>query len=153
MGLTLVITTEDIEWAKNSVERAKLLFPRFCSHGTNTYLGEGEPKFEDRYLDGVVISREWLKHFERTKGLTKTHGSYGCKHFAEKWAGQYVCNGALIAAAVGLGIKQRIDRPTSCNTLLAIKYSSWSKGYGWGLERGSSKLRLESIFKQYEVES
>jgi len=153
MGLTLVITTEDIEWAKDSVERAKLLFPRFCSHGTNTYLGKGKPKFEDRYLDGVVISREWLKHFERTKGPTKTHGSYGCKHFAEKWASQYVCNGALIAAAAGLGIEQRIDCAFGCNTLLAIKYSSWSKGYGWDFNRPSSKLRLESIFKQYEVES
>lgn len=153
MGLTLVITTEDIEWAKDSVERAKLLFPRFCSHGANTYLGKGEPKFEDSYLDGVVISREWLKHFERTKSPTKTHGSYGCKHFAEKWAGQYVCNGALIAAAAGLGIKQRIDSAFSPNTLLAIKYSSWSKGRGWDLGRESSSLRLESIFKQYEVES
>lgn len=153
MGLTLVITKEDIEWAKASVEKAKSIFPRFCSHGADTYLGKGEPEFEDRYLDGVVICREWLKHFEQTKHPTKTHGSYGCKHFAEKWAGKYVCNGALIAAAVGLGIKQRLDDGFSPNTLLAIKYNSWSKGYGWDIGRDSYAVGLDSIIKEYEVES
>ena len=49
----------------------------------------------------------------------KAGGSYGLKHKAERWAGDYISNGALIAAAIHLGIpfEQIKDSP---NVYLAV---------------------------------
>ena len=40
--------------------------------------------------------------------------SYGLKHRAEEWAGLYICNGAMIAAALVLGWKVKRD-PSGLN--------------------------------------
>ena len=39
--------------------------------------------------------------------FNRRQGSYGLKHTAEKWAGAYISNGALIAAALALGYEAR----------------------------------------------
>ena len=131
MGLRIVITPAELVWAKEAVQQAREQFPRFCSHGANTYSWNDTPRFEDNQLEEVVISKLWLEHFARTKHVSRNHSSYGCKHFAENWAGRYVGNGALIAAATGLGIKQKTCDLFSPNTRLAIKYSSWPQGITW----------------------
>ena len=77
------------------------------------------------------ISKLWLEHFELTKNVSRQHSSYKCKHFAENWAGCCVGNGALIAAAAGLGITQKTCDPGSSNTVLAIKYSFWPQCISW----------------------
>jgi hypothetical protein len=43
--------------------------------------------------------------------------SYRLKHVAERWAGRYVSNGALIAAATYLGLK--MSRPYGPNVRIA----------------------------------
>ena len=131
MALRLIITPAELAWAKQAVEQAREVFPRFCTHGATTCRWKDEPNFDEHHLEGVVISRLWLQHFELTQNISRRHSSYGCKHFAENWAGRYVPNGALIAAAAGLGIKQKTCDLGSPNTLLAIKYSSWPKGISW----------------------
>jgi hypothetical protein len=50
-----------------------------------------------------IRAAEWLKHIPRRSSVNL--GSYSLKHQAERWAGDYVSNGALIAAAVHLGFK------------------------------------------------
>ena len=131
MGLQLIITPAELVWAEEAVQQAREQFPRFCSHGATTYSWKDTPCFDDNHLEEVVISKLWLEHFELTKNVSRKHSSYGCKHFAENWAGRYVSNGALIAAAAGLGITQKTCDLGSPNTLLAVKYSSWSKGISW----------------------
>lgn len=130
MGLRLIITPAEIEWARDAVQRAREQFPRFCSHGATTYRWKDTPIF-DCCFEEVVISKLWLEHFEHAKNVSRRHSSYGCKHFAENWAGRYVANGALIAAAAGLGITQKPCDVGSPNTVLAIKYNSWPKGISW----------------------
>jgi len=151
MGLSLIITNDDIQWAREAVDKARMLFPFFCSHGAYPYDHEDPLVFEDEYLEGVVISREWLDHFEVAKNLNKTYGSYGCKHFAEYWSREYVCNGSLIAAAAGIGIRQELTYDASPNTFLAIKYNSWKPGRGWDNRyRGP---RLKEVIKEFEGQS
>ena len=41
--------------------------------------------------------------------------SYGLKHRAEEWAGLYICNGAMIAAALMLGWKVKRDPISGLN--------------------------------------
>lgn len=130
MGLRIIITPDDMEWAAGSVRAARTLFPRICPHGITTYKPREEPaQFQEHDLHEVVISRYWLSHFQHAERFSRSHSSYGCKHFAEEWAGQYVSNGALIVAAVGLGIDQKAaDSYGTANTILALKYSSWPDG-------------------------
>jgi hypothetical protein len=130
MGLRIVITPADLAWAADAVASAKERFPGFSPHGITTYQpGEITGEFGPVHLQEVVISRAWLSHFQHAEKLNRRHSSYGCKHFAEEWAGQYVCNGALIAAAEGLKIFQwAADSHGTANTVLALKYSSWPDG-------------------------
>lgn len=145
MAERIVITPADLDWARSAVDTARLLFPRHCAHGINTYRPDSELGVFDEELDQVVISRHWLEHFQHAGRPNPNHTSYGCKHFAENWSGRYVCNGALIAAAAGLGIDQKATDLGSPNTLLAIKYSSWTKGisWHWGTPAIESVERLE----------
>ena len=50
----------------------------------------------------VAICREFLRLCVKTK--TPRRGSYGLKHEIENWAGEYVSNGACIAAAILEGL-------------------------------------------------
>ena len=47
------------------------------------------------------------EHARPRESFNRRHGSYGLKHMAEKWAGAYISNGALIAAALSLGYEAR----------------------------------------------
>ncbi|MGD1715754.1 hypothetical protein [Hydrocoleum sp. CS-953] len=52
-------------------------------------------------------------------------GSYGLKHYAENWARNYICNGALIAAAIHKGIDYK---PLGgANVLLPISKKTFGK--------------------------
>jgi hypothetical protein len=72
--------------------------------------GDRRPDFERRRtaLSGAVSEFEravaWLSRVPKRKSANRDGGcSYGLKHAAEGWAGAYLPNGALIAAAVHLG--------------------------------------------------
>ena len=47
-------------------------------------------------------------------------GSYGLKHGADRFAGRYVANGMLIAAALAIGFSVRPTHPGSPNAFLNI---------------------------------
>ena len=142
MAIKLIITPAELVWAEEAVQMAKEQFPRFCRHGATTYRWKDIPRFDDDGLEEVVISKLWLEHFELTKNVSRQHSSYGCKHFTENWAGTYVANGSLIAAAAGLGITQKTCDFGSPNTVLAIKYSSWPKGISWDINSGLASVEV-----------
>ena len=50
-------------------------------------------------------ARTFLNSLERKKGINRRWSSYSLKHLAEKIAGRYVSNEALIAAAEDLGFR------------------------------------------------
>lgn len=55
------------------------------------------------------------------KALNPRSGSYWLKHLAEVWAGEYVSNGALIAAALALGFRFRIGMEDSPNCIFNLE--------------------------------
>lgn len=66
----------------------------------------------NRVLDEVESCAAWLALQGPIKTLNRERGSYGFKHDVERWVGrtrkeQYISNGALIAAALGLGFKYK----------------------------------------------
>lgn len=80
--------------------------------------------------DGIsyfIRAVEWLRHIPRRK--TVSLGSYWLKHQAERWAGDYISNGALIAAAIHLGF--RVERIFETpNALINVAgRTKWPSGF------------------------
>jgi hypothetical protein len=79
----------------------------------------------ERWGDGDYLASEieyatqWLAGCNRTQRLT-SYTSYGYKHEAEHWYGSYICNGALIMAAIRAGFKWRRCRDGSQNAVFNI---------------------------------
>lgn len=65
----------------------------------------------------VEICRTFLARCERVAHPQR--GSYGFKHVIQSWAGEYVSNGALIRAALDLGIECVVQRGNP-NAILAV---------------------------------
>ncbi|QDV41414.1 hypothetical protein Enr13x_12530 [Stieleria neptunia] len=63
----------------------------------------------------VAICLRWLERAEKIK--TPGLNSYGLKHAVERWAGEYVSNGAFILAAHELGFRMIPDDRTWRATL------------------------------------
>lgn len=56
-------------------------------------------------FDEFSRSVEWLRQCRTTKAATQSSpSSYNLKHRAEDVTGDYICNGAMIAAALYLGV-------------------------------------------------
>jgi hypothetical protein len=57
----------------------------------------------------VGLCRRWLAlYVQPRKTINPRRSSYGLKHTVEDWAGDYITNGAFIAAAIAEGY--RIDQ-------------------------------------------
>ncbi len=69
---------------------------------------------------GFQLCCQWLALYRRRKTINLNLGtSYGLKHAVEQWSGEYLTNGAFIAAVIHLGISH-LSRPESPNIKLAI---------------------------------
>lgn len=80
--------------------------------------------------DGIsyfIRAVEWLRHIPTRK--TVNLGSYGLKHQAERWGGDYVSNGALIAAAIHLGFKVERISGTPNALINVAGRSKWPPGF------------------------
>jgi hypothetical protein len=89
--------------------------------------GDRRPDFERRRtaLSGAVSEFEravaWLSRVPKRKSANRDDGySYGLKHAAEAWAGAYLPNGALIAAAVHLGFPCDVHRLSTVGSVLPV---------------------------------
>lgn len=71
----------------------------------------------------VALCAQWL----RDGHATGERGSYGLKHEVENYYGVYITNGALIAAALGMGFEYRVDGP---NVALALPCEARSAQVG-----------------------
>lgn len=87
-------------------------------HGTayvHQKMAEGQAEL-GRRLDQVAIAADWIKLQVPTTSINRRCSSYTYKHDVERWRlslGEevYVCNGAFIAAAIGLGFRYQLDGP------------------------------------------
>ncbi len=72
----------------------------------------------------VVLCKEWLQQYAYPTKTFRPHSSYFLKHVVERWAGEYVSNGAFIQAALDLGYSiHRIDN--SPNAVFNMSFPRW----------------------------
>jgi hypothetical protein len=76
------------------------------------------------HLDEVAAAARWLRAQKPSEKFNPFASSYGFKHQAERWSKEhggapYISNGALIAAAIGLGFKVR-HIPRTLNVEMAL---------------------------------
>jgi hypothetical protein len=96
------------------LERALVLLPALTAHG----VGNKYP--HQPCLEEISVCVLWIQELIPTRAT----GSYGLKHVVEQWSlkgtghYQYISNGALIAAAVGLGNPFLPNEWTSCPNLV-----------------------------------
>lgn len=82
--------------------------------------------FTDRVLDEVETCAAWLSLQRPIKTLNRERGSHSFKHEVERWVDrtckehQYISNGALIAAALGLGFEFKQTEWGSPNVYLNL---------------------------------
>lgn len=96
--------------------------------------GDERPDFLERRTELIVgvdqfeRAVRWLSQIPRTTHPNRSFGSYFAKHAAERWAGAYVSNGALIAAALYIGHPIE-DCPSRINCHIAVAgQRKWPKG-------------------------
>lgn len=76
---------------------------------------------DDHSADEFIRAVKFLSGFGRRKTINRKSSSYGLKHGAEKFAGGYVANGMLIAAALALGFSAQPTHPGSPNAWFNIR--------------------------------
>ena len=105
-----MIEHEDEVFLKHALTATKKIYPHICHFGACPMWGDNDTDFESDYLKKeILLCRDWLKNVPLRKTINPERSSYGYKHDVENWSGTYVCNGAFIIAAVGLGLKSEID--------------------------------------------
>lgn len=75
------------------------------------------------------------------RGFNTRFGSYGFKHLAEQWAGEYVSNGAFIAAALALGFRFRQDAGDGLNCTFNLQARRRERSIGAALRAGKLDRR------------
>jgi hypothetical protein len=112
-----------------------LLAPRgFCADAV-TCAEAWAGRSADDLQDQVDRSKQWLQLCGTTKGVSRKQTSYGLKHEAERWweakgaeRGGYICNGALLMAALQLDmIVEHIgSTPNACLILSPHSPCVWN---------------------------
>jgi hypothetical protein len=120
--------------AKSGIRRAMDLEPALTHFGYGVYrdrkqtpeerrakFAENRAKMLESFAaDEFARAVAYLSQFGRRKTINMKSGSYGLKHGAERFAGGYVANGMLIAAALALGFSARPTHPDSPNAFFNI---------------------------------
>jgi hypothetical protein len=104
------IGTAELRWASVAWRWTKKRHPNLTSYG----FGKLE-RYEDNWAEGpcdrglemIVRAGRWLQGQEQKRPSPSGPGSYGLKHRAERWAGGYMYEGALIVAALALGVPMK----------------------------------------------
>lgn len=113
--------------SRQLVERAIEREPRLTYFGLGVYAEKRKQSADvDREFDllrtqllspeglaEVALCEQWLIEGQNLDD----RGSYGLKHDVENWADAYISNGALIAAALGLGYEYVVSGP---NVVLSV---------------------------------
>jgi hypothetical protein len=106
--------------AADLIERALAVQPRLTRHGVGLVGNEGALSESEREmlrdaLLEVAVCADWLRGVSPLKSLNRKRDSYRLKQTVERQFAfdrarrQYVSNGALIAAALGLGFAAEFD--------------------------------------------
>ncbi|HYH64920.1 MAG TPA: hypothetical protein VD866_09525 [Urbifossiella sp.] len=91
----------------------------------------GDPPFDEardrasllESADACEKSCRWLGTVVRVERINHRRSTYGLKHIMQRETGEYVTNGAFIAAAIHMGFKWRV-LPGEINVLLGVSERS-----------------------------
>lgn len=123
------ISSERLEMARRSVQTAVEVWPDLTWRGfewrRNPDFAEAQSEMlTEHYLRQFIRAEEWLSYIGCIKSFRDEMNSYRLKHEAERWAGDYIANGMMIAAAVTKGVPiKRLNG--SRNALFAISSRNW----------------------------
>ncbi len=75
----------------------------------------------------VLAAMEWIEHRGLIRQKTGTACSYSAKHWAERFLGRYIPNGAAIIAFDRCGFTQHVssDWRSQLNTMIAVSRNSY----------------------------
>ena len=104
---------------RNQMKRVLREFPYLTCNGFSRPKDPLE-MFSDGTLNQFEIAKAWLSMCDRRKTVNRNNSSYGYKHMVEDWAGTYISNGAMIAAAIAMDIKVEPCHYASLNAYFAI---------------------------------
>lgn len=109
MNTTVTTPTNctDRAWGAAVWHRAKRQHCELTSYGFGTPPGRADAWHEGldpADLEQIATCGLFLAGLQQIKPGQRAPGSYYLKHRIERWAGRYVREGALIAAAVALGV-------------------------------------------------
>jgi hypothetical protein len=85
-----------------------------------TFAEDRAALLSDGVAEEFVRAADFLSRFGRRQTINTKRGSYGLKHDAERFAGGYVANGTLIAAALALGFTAKPTHRDSPNAFFNI---------------------------------
>lgn len=113
---------------KDAIEAVRAAHPALGIFGFRYLTCETlETERADMLTDDAVEQFQAACDFIATAGTTKTWrarmgmNSYALKHRAERWAGRYIANGMLIAAAVHMGVPWSRCPDASPNAYLGLR--------------------------------
>ncbi len=72
----------------------------------------------------VALCKEWIQQYALPTERFGHYSSYFLKHVVERWAGEYVSNGAFIQAALELGYSVRRTEDTP-NAVFNMEFPQW----------------------------
>lgn len=115
----------------------------------------------DWAADQFELAMIFLSHQNKTRSLNRKMSSYGLKHRAENLSrefglftnlGNYVSNGALIAAAIASGFEVRRVAPDSYNAFLNISMRTINASMGGeNFSKESRRLVVHSMYNETGV--
>lgn len=105
--ITTPTTCTDRAWGAAAWHRAKRQHCELTSYGFGTPPGRADAwreGLEPEDLEMIASCGLFLAGLQQIKPGQRAPGSYYLKHRIERWAGRYIREGALIAAAVALQV-------------------------------------------------
>lgn len=103
-------SSTDRNWGAAAWHRAKRQHPELTSYGFGTPPGLADAWREGldlEALEQIATCGLFISGLEQITPGRRSPGSYGLKHKVERWAGRYIREGALIAAAVAMEVPIR----------------------------------------------
>jgi hypothetical protein len=132
----------DRAWAAAAWQQARSLRPDLTSYGLGIPSGmadgwaDGIPPDQ---LEEIAAAGLFLTGLPTVKPGPRSLGSYTVKHLAERWAGRYIREGALIAAALALGVPLRPRAPGHSVTVGLALRPLRARGLGPATPRGGDR--------------
>ncbi|GLQ93375.1 hypothetical protein [Dyella acidisoli] len=90
------------------------------SRVTDAEFAEWRSDLENNFHSQVAAALRFLEGVQTSKAMARMRNSYGLKHTAESHQFGYICNGAMIAALLMVGVPIR-RIPMSCSVQFAIE--------------------------------